>query len=176
MAALLAPTLLLVAALDPCVTETSGSGAAFEDCAAPRPVPNTGGPAWGGYLNGRIPESALCPLGPGSPHHLRCDAAAAFRAMSTAHQAEVGRPLQVSDAYRDLDEQRDVWRRKPELAARPGHVTARLGPGGGLGRGRLARPDVPLAPKQRAPLRLAPPGLASPRRPKTLTLALGVRR
>lgn len=122
MAAVLAPTLLLVAALDPCASPTAADeqSHALDLCRADSSVERPGSAAWGGYANGRIPASALCPLAPGSPHRLRCDAAAAFAAMAAAHEAGLGRPLRVTDAYRDLAGQRDVAARKPELAARPG--------------------------------------------------------
>jgi hypothetical protein len=38
-----------------------------------------------------------------------------------AHLADTGRPLVITDAYRDYDEQVDVAHRKPPLAANPGY-------------------------------------------------------
>ncbi|MGY1672989.1 NlpC/P60 family protein [Geodermatophilus sp. SYSU D00710] len=75
--------------------------------------------AWGGYPNGLIPPSALCPLGVGG-HALRCDAAAAYRAMSAAFEAEFGRPVCITDSYRTYAGQVRLYGEKPSLAAVPG--------------------------------------------------------
>jgi cell wall-associated NlpC family hydrolase len=78
-----------------------------------------GARAWGGYPNGLIPPSALCPIGVGS-HSLRCDAAAAYRAMSTAFAASFGGPICITDSYRTYASQVNLYGRKPALAAVPG--------------------------------------------------------
>jgi cell wall-associated NlpC family hydrolase len=88
-------------------------------CGAPLPTPGPVSPAWGGFGNGRIPGSALCSLGGGS-QELRCDAAAAYRAMSDAFSAAFGTPLCITDSYRSYVSQRDAYDRKPALAAWPG--------------------------------------------------------
>lgn len=75
--------------------------------------------AWGGYPNGLIPPSALCPLGVGD-HRLRCDAAAAYRAMSAAYAGAFGSPLCITDSYRSYDVQVRLYGEKPALAAVPG--------------------------------------------------------
>lgn len=75
--------------------------------------------AWGGFPNGLIPMSALCPIGVGT-HRLRCDAAQTFRAMNGAFAAAFGRPLCVTDSYRTFPAQIDLYARKPALAAVPG--------------------------------------------------------
>jgi len=75
--------------------------------------------AWGGYPNGLIPPSALCSVGIGN-HALRCDAAQAFVAMSREHARQTGRPLCITDSYRTFQQQVDLYRRKPSLAAVPG--------------------------------------------------------
>lgn len=75
--------------------------------------------AWGGFPNGLIPMSALCPIGVGS-HRLRCDAAQTFRAMNGAFAAAFGRPLCVTDSYRTFPAQINLYARKPALAAVPG--------------------------------------------------------
>lgn len=75
--------------------------------------------AWGGFPNGFIPASALCPIGVGS-HRLRCDAAQTFGAMSAAFAAAFGRPLCVTDSYRAFGQQIVLYARKPGLAAVPG--------------------------------------------------------
>ena len=75
--------------------------------------------AWGGYPNGLIPPSAMCPLGmPG--HQLRCDAAAAFRAMAGAYATSFGSQLCVTDSYRTYASQVRLYGEKPALAAVPG--------------------------------------------------------
>ncbi|MGH4022361.1 MAG: D-alanyl-D-alanine carboxypeptidase family protein [Pseudonocardiaceae bacterium] len=75
--------------------------------------------AWGGFPNGLIPTSALCPIGVGS-HRLRCDAAQTFGAMNQAFAADFGRPLCVTDSYRTFGQQINLYSRKPGLAAVPG--------------------------------------------------------
>ncbi|HEX2075343.1 MAG TPA: NlpC/P60 family protein [Geodermatophilus sp.] len=76
------------------------------------------GPAWGGWTNGRIPATALCPIGGG--HLLRCDAAASYAGMAEAYAAAFGRDLCITDSYRPLAAQASAFRRKPALAAVPG--------------------------------------------------------
>jgi hypothetical protein len=101
--------------------------------AAPRPVPaatdgglswRCGGvsvPAgvWGGYPNGFIPQTALCPIGIGA-HILRCDAAAAFAALNEAYARAFGGPVCITDSYRTFDAQVRLYGQKPALAAVPG--------------------------------------------------------
>ena len=78
-----------------------------------------GARAWGGYPNGLIPPSALCPLGVAG-HLLRCDAAAAYRAMSTAFASAFGTPICITDSYRGYAGQVKLYGQKPALAAVPG--------------------------------------------------------
>ena len=78
-----------------------------------------GARSWGGYPNGLIPPSALCPIGVGS-HALRCDAAAAWRAMSEAYAAAFGEPVCITDSYRTYASQVRLYGEKPALAAVPG--------------------------------------------------------
>jgi cell wall-associated NlpC family hydrolase len=75
--------------------------------------------AWGGYPNGLIPPRALCSIGTGS-HVLRCDAAQTFIAMSQAYAGVFGTPMCVTDSYRAFDQQVNLYREKPSLAAVPG--------------------------------------------------------
>ncbi|HEY0400642.1 MAG TPA: D-alanyl-D-alanine carboxypeptidase family protein [Blastococcus sp.] len=74
---------------------------------------------WGGYPNGLIPPSAMCPLGVVG-HSLRCDAAAAYRAMSAAFAAAFGSPICITDSYRTYASQVRLYGQKPTLAAVPG--------------------------------------------------------
>jgi cell wall-associated NlpC family hydrolase len=74
---------------------------------------------WGGYPNGLIPPSAMCPLDVGG-HQLRCDAAAAYRAMSAAFAADMGSPICITDSYRTYASQVRLYGEKPALAAVPG--------------------------------------------------------
>jgi cell wall-associated NlpC family hydrolase len=78
-----------------------------------------GARAWGGYPNGLIPPSALCPIGVAS-HSLRCDAAAAYKAMSTAFTGAFGAPICITDSYRTYSSQVRLYGEKPALAAVPG--------------------------------------------------------
>ena len=101
--------------LNAALPATPGIGA----CGAALPKPGPVSPAWGGYQNGRIPAAALCSLGAGN-HELRCDAAAAYRAMSAAFRSAFGTPLCITDSYRPYTAQVDAYDRKPALAAYPG--------------------------------------------------------
>ncbi len=74
---------------------------------------------WGGYPNGLIPPSALCEIGV-SGHRLRCDAAAAWRAMAAAFAADMGGRLCITDSYRTYAGQVRLYGQKPALAAVPG--------------------------------------------------------
>ncbi|SOE02852.1 D-alanyl-D-alanine carboxypeptidase family protein [Blastococcus haudaquaticus] len=78
-----------------------------------------GARSWGGYPNGLIPPSAMCPIGAGA-HSLRCDAAAAYRAMSAAFAGAFGTPLCITDSYRTYESQVRLYGQKPALAAVPG--------------------------------------------------------
>jgi hypothetical protein len=92
----------------------SGNGA----CGAP-PVPvGPVSPMWGGFGNGRIPASALCPIG--ESHALRCDAAAGYTALAEAFAQAFGRSLCITDSYRSFGAQVAAFRAKPRLAAVPG--------------------------------------------------------
>jgi hypothetical protein len=97
------------------------TGGALEvECGNPVYPPSfDGARAWGGYPNGLIPPSAMCSLGTGN-HQLRCDAAAAFRAMASAYAAFVGSALCVTDSYRTYAGQVRLYGEKPALAAVPG--------------------------------------------------------
>lgn len=75
--------------------------------------------AWGGYPNGLIPPAALCTIS-GGAHMLRCDAAQAYEAMSTAFAAAFGRRLCITDSYRTFEAQIRLYAAKPALAAVPG--------------------------------------------------------
>lgn len=74
---------------------------------------------WGGYPNGLIPPSAMCSLGVAG-HQLRCDAAAAYRAMSAAFATAFGSPICITDSYRAYASQVKLYGQKPSLAAVPG--------------------------------------------------------
>ena len=84
-----------------------------------QPASYGGARAWGGYGNGLIPPSALCPLGVAG-HLLRCDAAAGWRALSAAYQSALGTPICITDSYRTYASQVRLYGEKPALAAVPG--------------------------------------------------------
>lgn len=73
-----------------------------------------------GYPNGKLPVSLLCPLWGAPGHFLRADASHAFEKMSKAYARETGKPLCVTDSYRNYSTQVSLKQRKPRLAARPG--------------------------------------------------------
>ena len=83
------------------------------------PASFDGARSWGGYPNGLIPPSAMCPLGPPG-HSMRCDAAAAYRAMSAAFETSFGTPICITDSYRAYAGQVKLYGQKPALAAVPG--------------------------------------------------------
>lgn len=74
----------------------------------------------GHYPNGRIPASALCTLWADRRHRLRADAAGKFDALAKAYQVRFSVKPCITDSYRSLAAQIDVFRRKPGLAAIPG--------------------------------------------------------
>ncbi|TDT66080.1 M15 family metallopeptidase [Frigoribacterium sp. PhB116] len=82
--------------------------------------------AWGGYSNGRVPASALTPVlaSVAGSGYLRQDAAARYFDMSLAFASAVGRPLAITEGYRDFARQQDYWNRYQagtgNLAAYPG--------------------------------------------------------
>lgn len=91
------------------------------ECASLNTTYKTGaGKAWGGYTNGRIPTTALAHPRSAPNALLRPDAAAALDRLSTAYQARFGKPLGITDSYRDYAGQVSVYARKPGLAAEPG--------------------------------------------------------
>ncbi|NEM06586.1 NlpC/P60 family protein [Geodermatophilus normandii] len=97
----------------------SGGALRVECGNAVYPATFDGARSWGGYPNGLIPPSALCPIGVGG-HSLRCDAAAAYRAMSAAFAEAFGRPVCITDSYRTYAGQVRLYGEKPALAAVPG--------------------------------------------------------
>jgi hypothetical protein len=87
----------------------------------PRSVAQTAAPdaAADRYPNGRIPASALCPIGqPGQM--LRCDAARDWRRLAAAYRVHFGVPLLVTDSYRSYAAQVSCRERKGDLCAVPG--------------------------------------------------------
>lgn len=107
--------------------QPAGLGRPDDPCddAAPSSYSTGSGMAWGPeggpvYRNGEIPASALAHPRSAPRHLLRADAAAALDRLSAAYQARFGKPLGVTDSYRDLAGQRSVYARKPGLAAVPG--------------------------------------------------------
>ena len=104
----------------PCAAPGPSGGALRVECGNTVYPPSfDGARAWGGYPNGLIPPSAMCPLGVAG-HSLRCDAAAAYRAMSAAFAAAFGTPICITDSYRTYASQVTLYGQKPALAAVPG--------------------------------------------------------
>jgi cell wall-associated NlpC family hydrolase len=111
------PSLPARAAVD--VPEPTGGALRMECGNTVYPPSYDGARSWGGYPNGLIPPSAMCPLG-AAGHSLRCDAAAAYRAMSQAYAEAFGGPICITDSYRTYASQVNLYGRKPALAAVPG--------------------------------------------------------
>ncbi|MCA1711126.1 MAG: M15 family metallopeptidase [Actinobacteria bacterium] len=74
----------------------------------------------GSYANGFLPPEMLCPLATAPGQQLAAQAAAAFDQLSERHRADLGRPLCVTDSYRDYAGQVAIFAQKPSLAATPG--------------------------------------------------------
>jgi hypothetical protein len=121
---------VIVAALDPRPAASADSPsvavvqAAVSDsgCGQPVKAASAGGgsAAWGGYQNGRIPGSALCPVPSSSTLQLECGAAAAFDQLNVAFKAAIGQNLGITDGYRSYDEQVACRLAKGSLCANPG--------------------------------------------------------
>ena len=79
-----------------------------------------GSAAWGGYANGQIPATALCPVPTAPQLLLECHAAAAFDQMNTAFKAAIGQDIGITDAYRDYAGQVACRAEKGSLCAVPG--------------------------------------------------------
>ncbi|MCL6538829.1 MAG: M15 family metallopeptidase, partial [Acidothermus sp.] len=96
--------------------------AAAQDAPVPNPSCDVRGPyppgPWGGYSNGLIPLSALCPIIGGG--YLRPDAAVAFNRMTQAYRQTFGSYLCVNSSYRPYADQVRLFRTEPSLAAVPG--------------------------------------------------------
>jgi hypothetical protein len=113
-------------------TNTGGSAATVIPAAATGPgcgspsvaqvaVQDGGGSAaWGGYENGRIPASSLCPVPSAPSLLLECHAATAFDQLNTAFRAVFGQDIGITDGYRSYDEQVACRAEKGSLCADPG--------------------------------------------------------
>ncbi|WP_420123692.1 M15 family metallopeptidase [Nakamurella sp.] len=89
-------------------------------CGQPAAKDATGPAAWGGYQNGRIPATALCPVPSRPALQLECGAATAFDQLNTAFQAQFGQDIGITDGYRSYDEQVQCRLEKGSLCANPG--------------------------------------------------------
>lgn len=86
-------------------------GGPLSEC-APLDRPST-------FANGALPAAAVCRL-PQDQHLLRVDAAFAFWQLNRAFRLHFGKRLCVSDSYRSLSAQQELYVLKPGLAAYPG--------------------------------------------------------
>ena len=87
---------------------------------SPGAGPPCSAPADGQYVNGFLPDAVLCPLQTAPGERLVAPAAAAFDRLSELRAAMTGKPLCVTDSYRDYAGQLAVFATKPSLAATPG--------------------------------------------------------
>lgn len=92
-------------------TETSSSAPAPGGCSANDQSAE--------HANGAIDASELCPL-PESGQQLHGDAAAAWWQLNAAFKQRFGENVCVTDSYRSLAAQQQVYAAKPGLAAVPG--------------------------------------------------------
>ncbi|OIH92819.1 D-alanyl-D-alanine carboxypeptidase family protein [Curtobacterium sp. MCBA15_001] len=89
------------------------------------------------YPNGQIPVSELAYVGESTnslgAQYLIADAAASYRALASAYQKALGKPLTLAEGYRNLARQQYLWdgwnERRPgfKLAAKPGTSIHGLG-------------------------------------------------
>ena len=109
-------------------TASTGPGTAAQvavtgtSCGQPaaNPPGGTGPAAWGGYQNGRISATALCPVPSKPALQLECGAATAFDQLNTAFKAQFGQDIGITDGYRSYDEQVQCRLEKGSLCANPG--------------------------------------------------------
>jgi LAS superfamily LD-carboxypeptidase LdcB len=75
----------------------------------------------GRFRRAHVSSGAIAagPLG-AAAHTLRCDAAAAYRALSAAFAGAFGTPICITDSYRTYAAQVRLYGQKPALAAVPG--------------------------------------------------------
>ncbi|MDN5545903.1 MAG: M15 family metallopeptidase, partial [Rhodococcus sp. (in: high G+C Gram-positive bacteria)] len=104
-----------------CEADGTGGGSGDDD------IPDDGRKnpgAWGGHKNGEIPTDKLkkIPWTPDSKkEYLRKDATEALIAMNKAYKKEFNTDIAITDAYRDLAEQKVLYKRYgPGRAAVPG--------------------------------------------------------
>lgn len=93
----------------------AGDGASDHD-ARPTGSGVKGAPRRAG-VSGMLNDSELKSIGKG--HRLRADAADAWLALMEKARSE-GVQIRITDSYRSYEAQVDVYRRKPNLAAKPG--------------------------------------------------------
>ena len=89
-------------------------------CGQPAANAVTGPAAWGGYQNGRIPATALCPVPSKRALQLECGAATAFDQLNAAFKAQFGQDIGITDGYRSYDEQVRCRLEKGGPCANPG--------------------------------------------------------
>lgn len=78
------------------------------------------------YPNGLIPDRFLCNL-PQKGEELRADAARAFFKMNDAYRKRFGTNMCITDSYRNLTEQQQVYAQRPGFAAIPGRSNHGMG-------------------------------------------------
>ena len=142
------------------------------------PVGDCPGGDLSGFPNGRLPLTLLCPVFAAPGAYLRADAAYAFDRMSHAYAAAFGTPICVTDAYRSYDDQVRVYAERPGFAAHPGTSNHGWGTAADLcgGIDTFGTPDARVDARQRAAVRVVPPGVGGAVRLPARGVALGLRR
>lgn len=79
----------------------------------------SGSGAWGGYQNGRIPDSALATV-PWAPHKFHPEAAAALTLLNDEYRKHFGTNIVITDGYRSYEGQVACQQAKGDLCAVPG--------------------------------------------------------
>jgi len=81
----------------------------------------TSGSTAGTYPNGKLPDSALCDLGPDWPgQRVLCGVDDKFAALNDAYKKAFGQNISLTDSYRDYAGQVDCQQRKGDVCATPG--------------------------------------------------------
>ena len=111
-----APVLVPVGATGSPTTSAPATATDLSGCGSPTGA----GGAWGGFENGKIPLTSLCPIPWAPTRLLRCDAEKSLESMSSAFKAAFGTDLGISDAYRSYDQQVAIKAIKGAFAATPG--------------------------------------------------------
>jgi hypothetical protein len=119
----------LISGLDEDTTDDSSASTALPEATTAPTAAGCDGPAtlaqavktgWGGYSNGKIPDSALKDLSFAPGEKLNSNAACGAETLNKAFKAQFGSNISVTDSYRSYDEQVATKAKRGDFAATPG--------------------------------------------------------